>query len=65
MITGFTQSRVTCGDVTLSVHRAGKGTPLILLHGYPQNHHCWEKVAPAFAGKFDVIDSFLPFFAAH
>ncbi|MFN3662076.1 alpha/beta fold hydrolase [Yoonia sp.] len=55
MIANFIQSFVTCGDVTLSVHRAGKGTPLILLHGYPQNHHCWEKVAPAFADHFDVI----------
>jgi len=55
MIEGFAQSYVTCGDVTLSVHRAGQGTPLILLHGYPQNHHCWEKVAPAFANCFDVI----------
>lgn len=55
MIDGFSQSRVICGDVTLSVHRAGSGAPLILLHGYPQNHHCWETVAPAFAQHFDVI----------
>ncbi|MBQ2261658.1 MAG: alpha/beta hydrolase [Loktanella sp.] len=55
MIQGFTQSYVTCDDVTLSMHRTGQGTPLILLHGYPQNHHCWEKVAPAFAAHFDVI----------
>ena len=55
MIPGFTQSLVQCGGVRLSIHRAGQGTPLILLHGYPQNHHCWEKVAPAFARHFDVI----------
>ncbi|MEJ6399202.1 alpha/beta fold hydrolase [Yoonia sp. 208BN28-4] len=55
MITGFDQSYVQCGDVRLSVHRAGHGTPLILLHGYPQNHHCWEKVAPTLAEDFDVI----------
>ncbi|ARU03043.1 alpha/beta fold hydrolase [Yoonia vestfoldensis] len=55
MIPGFTQSFIRCGAVTLSVHRAGQGTPLILLHGYPQNHHCWEKVAPALAQHFDVI----------
>jgi len=28
---------------------------LILLHGYPQNHHCWEHVAPTLAQEFDVI----------
>lgn len=55
MIAGFTQSRVDTGDVTLSVHRGGDGPPLILLHGYPQNHHCWETTAPAFAERFDTI----------
>ena len=55
MIQDFTQSIVRCGDVCLSVHRAGKGPPLILLHGYPQNHHCWANVAPTFAQYFDVI----------
>ncbi len=33
MIPRFTQSYVQCGDVRLSVHRTGQGTPLILLHG--------------------------------
>lgn len=55
MIPGFTPSRVDCGEVTLSMHRAGIGTPLILLHGYPQNHNCWARTAPAFARHFDVI----------
>ncbi len=55
MIPGFTQSRVDTGEVALSVHRSGNGTPLILLHGYPQNHHCWETTAPAFAERFDTI----------
>ena len=55
MISGFSQSMVDTGEVRLSVHRAGQGTPLVLLHGYPQNHHCWEKVAPALARHFDVI----------
>ena len=55
MIQGFTQSTIHCGDVRLSVHRAGKGHPLILLHGYPQNHHCWAPVAPTLAEHFDVI----------
>ena len=55
MIQGFNQSNVQCGEVRLSVHRAGKGHPLILLHGYPQNHHCWALVAPTLAEHFDVI----------
>ncbi|MBS1301895.1 alpha/beta hydrolase [Loktanella sp. SALINAS62] len=55
MIAGFTQTRVDCGEVHLSVHRAGQGMPLVLLHGYPQNHHCWARVAPDLATHFDVI----------
>lgn len=55
MINGFKQARADLPGITLSYHRAGAGDPLILLHGYPQNHHCWEKVAPAFAADFDVI----------
>ena len=31
------------------------GPALILLHGYPQNHHCWAATAPGFAAHFDVI----------
>lgn len=55
MIENFERTDVVCGDVTLSVHRAGQGAPLILLHGYPQNHYCWGKVAPTLARHFDVI----------
>ena len=54
-LAGFTESKIDTGDVTLSVHRAGQGAPLILLHGFPQNHRCWEKVAPALAEHFHVI----------
>lgn len=55
MIEGFTPSRIDTGEVTLSVHRGGSGPALILLHGYPQNHRCWEKIAPSLAERFDVI----------
>lgn len=54
-IEGFTASRVATNGIELSVHRAGSGAPLILLHGFPQNHRCWEKIAPRLAGRFDVI----------
>lgn len=55
MIDGFAASRVDCGSVALSVHRAGAGAPLILLHGFPQDHRAWARVAPALARDFDVI----------
>ncbi len=52
---GFDDARMDLGHVTLRVRRAGTGTPLILLHGYPQNGACWHRVAPALAERHDVI----------
>ncbi|MEM1430067.1 MAG: alpha/beta hydrolase [Pseudomonadota bacterium] len=54
-IEGFSKDRVQVGDVALSVHRAGAGAPVILLHGYPQNHMTWAPVAPRLAQDYDVI----------
>ena len=33
----------------------GKGNPLLLLHGYPQTHFMWNKIADQLAEKFTVI----------
>lgn len=33
----------------------GDGPPLLLLHGYPQTHEMWHKVAPALAERFHVV----------
>lgn len=54
-IEGFAASRIATNGIELSVHRGGTGAPLILLHGFPQNHRCWEKIAPSLAEHFDVI----------
>lgn len=32
--------------INLRVRAAGSGPPILLLHGYPQSHLCWHKVAP-------------------
>ncbi|TCP39765.1 alpha/beta hydrolase [Rhodovulum marinum] len=52
---GFTRTRIETNGIALSVHQAGSGAPLVLLHGYPQNHMCWLNVAPALAERFHVI----------
>jgi haloacetate dehalogenase len=38
----------------------GKGPPLMLLHGYPQTHVMWHKVAPLLADRFTLIIPDLP-----
>ncbi|MCP8939224.1 alpha/beta hydrolase [Alsobacter sp. SYSU M60028] len=33
----------------------GAGPPLVLLHGFPQTHVMWHRVAPALAERFSVV----------
>ena len=54
-IPGFARTAIALPDITLSVQQAGRGEPLILLHGFPQNGLCWAPVAPALAQHFHVI----------
>jgi len=41
--------------IRLAYDRRGKGTPLVLLHGYPLDHHLWDEVVPLLQDQFDVI----------
>lgn len=42
-------------DVEINGVIGGSGPPLLLLHGYPQSHVIWHRVAPALAEKFTVV----------
>lgn len=41
--------------IDLAYTRRGTGTPLVLLHGYPLDHHIWDEVTNRLAGTFDLI----------
>lgn len=41
--------------VRLRVAIMGQGKPLVLLHGHPQNHLTWRKIAPELSQQFTVI----------
>lgn len=43
---GFDVQRVPLPDLTINCARAGSGPPVLLLHGHPQTHVVWRKVAP-------------------
>ena len=60
MIEGFEQHRIELDDALISAHVAGQGAPLLLLHGFPQNHMTWAQVAPLFADHFRVFVADLP-----
>ncbi|MEU4773529.1 alpha/beta hydrolase [Micromonospora sp. NPDC023644] len=55
-ISGFDRRRVTVADgVTLSAAVAGAGSPIVLLHGFPQTHLMWRHVAADLAADHTVI----------
>ncbi|MGK7933841.1 MAG: alpha/beta fold hydrolase [Microcystaceae cyanobacterium] len=68
MITGFINHKVKTSQGEFNLVQGGKGFPLLLLHGYPQTHFMWHKIAPLLAQDFTVIatdlrgygDSFKP-----
>src|SRR5687767_1725668 len=55
MFSGFEASAVDVGETTIFIRRRGNGRPLLLLHGFPQTHLMWHRVAPALATEFTVV----------
>jgi haloacetate dehalogenase len=52
---GFEYRRIDVEGVTVSCAMKGAGPPLLLLHGYPENHLTWRHVAPALAEDHTVV----------
>ncbi len=55
MFEGFTKARVKTEAAEINLVHGGDGPPLLLLHGYPQCHVMWHKVAPRLAEDFTVL----------
>ncbi len=55
MFEGFETFTLPTNGTTIHGVRAGSGPPLLLLHGYPQTHVIWHKIAPALAQHFTVV----------
>jgi len=55
MFEEFTLEQRGAGAMSFRLRRAGSGPPLLLLHGNPQTHAMWHKVAPVLARDFTVI----------
>ena len=55
MLPGFVDTDIETGEVRIRAAIGGSGSPLLLLHGHPQNHLTWHKVAPALAERFTVV----------
>jgi haloacetate dehalogenase len=57
MFEGFTRKQITTSGSTINLMQGGDGPPLLLLHGYPQTHVLWHKMAPLLARDFTVVAS--------
>jgi haloacetate dehalogenase len=51
---GFETRRVATSGAEINLRLGGSGPPLLLLHGYPQTHVMWHRVAPYLAERFTV-----------
>jgi haloacetate dehalogenase len=52
---GFTSRTLDVNGVSIHLHHGGDGPPVLLLHGYPQTHVMWHRVAPRLAERFSVV----------
>ena len=55
MFEGFTDASTCVDSIGIHAVKGGSGPALLLLHGHPQTHAIWHKVAPALAEHFTVI----------
>ena len=51
----FTLHEVAVPGGTIRLRHGGSGPPLLLVHGNPQTHAMWNRVAPKLAERFTVI----------
>src|SRR5712671_7653000 len=52
---GFEHLDMRTSGAVIRLRHGGSGPPLLLLHGNPQNHTCWYKVAAKLAEHFHVV----------
>ena len=46
---------VDIGGVTLHVAEAGRGEPVLLLHGFPQHWYAWRRIVPLLSDRYRLI----------
>jgi haloacetate dehalogenase len=52
---GWRAVRAAANGIEINFVSAGTGPPLLLLHGYPQTHVMWHRVAPRLSERFTVV----------
>lgn len=52
---GFAERRLQTDGAAIFTRVGGSGPPLLAIHGYPQTHVCWHKIAPELARHFTLV----------
>jgi haloacetate dehalogenase len=52
---GFEKRRIKTSGATINLEVGGEGPPVLLLHGYPQTHALWHKVARKLARDYTLV----------
>lgn len=52
---GFQREQIKTTGATINVVHGGKGSPVLLMHGIPETHLLWRKVAPVLAQNFTLV----------
>ncbi len=52
---GFERRIVDTGEAAIFLRTGGSGPPVVLLHGFPQTHVAWHRVAPRLADRFTLV----------
>jgi haloacetate dehalogenase len=55
LFSGFERRQIKTSGATINVLRGGRGAPLLLIHGYPQTHVEWHRIAGRLAERFTVV----------
>jgi haloacetate dehalogenase len=52
---GFERRRIRTGGATINLEIGGEGPPVLLLHGYPETHALWHKIAARLARDYTLV----------
>jgi haloacetate dehalogenase len=52
---GFASRKIRTSGASINLKTRGQGDPVLLLHGYPQTHAMWHKVAPELSRGYTVV----------
>ncbi len=55
MFDNYADASATVDGVRINAVKGGRGPALLLLHGHPQTHAIWHKIAPELARHFTVV----------